>query len=202
MLAFLLSLAEAPFIMPRPIDPANWVTAADNPVRASNQAIVVSFSLQISPSGEVEKCNPIFSNGDEAVKSYTCSLFLKRGKFRAGQDEQGKAVTALWRSNVIWRQLGATSSKPVEIPPDIIVEVKELPSGLKSPISIIVDTLIDADGSVGPCISEFTRKKAQPLIPVACQSIKQLWTNRQITGSGGVPVKSMQGVLVKFEVAN
>jgi TonB family protein len=89
---------------PRPFSP-HIIGNADYPAAAlrAGEEGMVAFTLTVDPSGRATGCAITESSGSALLDSTTCSLLVRRARFRPATDEGGRPVTGTFRSKVIWR---------------------------------------------------------------------------------------------------
>lgn len=113
MVLLALALAAAPIPaqdVPRPCAPpprgvqTSWVTNDDYPSTAlmAGQQGIVEFTLDVGIDGCVTACRIDRSSGYPLLDTTTCSLLLRRARFKPAQDDKGKPVAATWSSQFKW----------------------------------------------------------------------------------------------------
>lgn len=90
--------------LPKPLDPASWISPDDYPTRALrlNEQGLVSFTLDVSAKGKVTRCTVTTSSGSKILDSETCAIMRSRGRFEPAKDATGAAVASTYSSRFTW----------------------------------------------------------------------------------------------------
>ena len=96
----------SPFSRPlTPIgSPQAWITDDDYPaaaLRAGAQG-TVAFRLDVGADGAPQACTVTSSSGNGALDTVTCSLMMRRARFRPALDRSGAPVPASWSNRMRW----------------------------------------------------------------------------------------------------
>jgi protein TonB len=107
-LSLLIGVLALPFAqaetVPRPIDPANWVTPSDypNPALRAQEQGQVSFTLGVDAFGRVTDCRITKSSGSAVLDQTTCAIMHRNGRFEPAKDASGTAIASSWSSRFNW----------------------------------------------------------------------------------------------------
>ena len=90
----------------RPPERVEWpVITNDNyppeALRLREQGLV-GVTYTISEKGRVEACTIVQSSGSKSLDEASCALIIKRARYRAARDAEGKAVPAEARLMMAW----------------------------------------------------------------------------------------------------
>ena len=91
---------------PKPLGrPGEWVTEADYPTNSIRlgHAGLVGFALSVSTSGRATGCEITRSSGFAELDALTCTLMMRRGRFKPATDDQGAVTTGRYASAVRWQ---------------------------------------------------------------------------------------------------
>jgi TonB family protein len=112
LLAIALTAAELPTqdapapraCTPPPSGQNSWVTNDDYPAAAlrARQEGVVEFILDVGVDGCATACRVERSSGYPLLDQATCSLMVRRARFKPAQDAKGNPMTSTWSSNFKW----------------------------------------------------------------------------------------------------
>lgn len=94
-----------------PAQPQDWISADDYPKPAfvdRKEGTVVAV-LTVEDSGRVAECRPAVSSGDSALDITTCTLLIRRGRFRPALGKDGRPITSYYIWQTDWRLPGAGS---------------------------------------------------------------------------------------------
>lgn len=94
-----------------PAQPQDWISTDDYPRPAfvdRKEGTVVAV-LKVEASGRVADCRPAVSSGDAALDTTTCTLLIRRGRFRPALGKDSRPITShyIWQTD--WRLPGAGS---------------------------------------------------------------------------------------------
>ena len=98
--------ADRPALNAEPTgNPASWFSHDDYPVEAlrRNEEGRVMLRLKIDPHGIARACAIVSSSGSVILDDATCDLALRRSRFVAARDVEGKAVWGSWTSGIRWQ---------------------------------------------------------------------------------------------------
>lgn len=98
-------------------NPGGWVTNNDYPSRALREQRegATGFQLSITPEGRVSGCVITSSSGSPDLDATTCSLMMRRGRFRPASDADGKPVAGTYTSRIRWIIPAAVELPRVEL---------------------------------------------------------------------------------------
>ncbi len=84
--------------------PMAWVTNDDYPAPAmrARQQGVVEFTLDVDADGCATACRIDRSSGYPILDNTTCSLLVRRARFRPAEDDKGRPIPATWSSQFKW----------------------------------------------------------------------------------------------------
>ncbi|RSU45211.1 hypothetical protein BRX43_19805 [Sphingomonas sp. S-NIH.Pt15_0812] len=94
-----------------PAQPQDWISADDYPrlARVDRKEGTVVAVLKVEASGRVAECRPAVSSGDSALDTTTCTLLIRRGRFRPALGKDGGPITSYYIWQTDWRLPGAGS---------------------------------------------------------------------------------------------
>ena len=98
--------ADRPALNAEPIgNPASWFSQDDYPVEARrrDEEGRVMLRLKIDPHGIARACAIVSSSGSVILDDATCDLAMRRSRFVAARDVEGKAVWGSWTSGIRWQ---------------------------------------------------------------------------------------------------
>lgn len=167
MIAAAFALATAGFLVaarnPEPLsNPAEWITAEDYPRQAivEEQIGNVDYKLSVNTAGEATGCHIVHSSGSSILDETTCTLLMRRAKFKRGGDLLGVGTMTNYNGTVRWRLPGIDPLAPMRS----VVEFDVTPEG--QIVRCKVQTTVPADDNVDGCsklLIEFSGKlKAKP----------------------------------------
>lgn len=164
----------------------------------------------IRPDGTTQGCVAELSSTDPKLDAYTCSIILKRAKFRPATWKDGTPVYGVIRVPVKWIVVASDPpSKEQSLKttlPDIDLYVDRLPKGAHSIVSVNLKIAADEKGDPMMCDedpptdrSDLQRRFAE-LVPIACRQAMSGLTLRPPVDKLGNPVRSIQSASVHFRV--
>ena len=167
---------------------------------------IIRTRTTVRSNGFIQNCVVEGRSGDSKLDAYTCSLILKRAKFRPATWTDGSPVSGVIRTPVIW----AIDFPPSEaelfgaIVPDMELSVNRLPKGAHSPVGVGLMVAAEADGHVVTCTYYLPPGSKKPkeyfpeLVPIACQQAVASLRVPPPVDADGKPVRSVQTVSVHF----
>lgn len=190
--------------LPAGSSPSYWVNDLDYPegARRRREEGTVGLSMLIDPDGNVSRCFVSTSSGFPELDQRTCAVMLVRTKFKPARDENGKPVYDTYTAFLTWRLPGQSRggrplARPVR-PPDMILEVRQLPEGeTERIVGIIVRT--DDNGRVAYCEANPSNPPPPQLSAVACAQMKASYVS-DLTDEAGKSVPAIQGINIAFRV--
>lgn len=165
----LIATISAGVVAATPI--GSWITYNDYPASALQRGEqgAAEFRAIIAPDGKPESCDVLSSTGNKQFDRLTCSLLMRRARFNSAMDEKGKPTHGVFHSiNNFWQPDGSNSKFPVSLAPDLRLTVKALPSGMKSPVVIIVHMGVDERGAFKACTAPVTEQQQKACIDRLC----------------------------------
>jgi hypothetical protein len=157
--------------------------------------------------GTVQGCVPEATSGNAKLDAYTCALIVKRAKFQPATWD-GSATYGVIRVTVWWvfgPPVSEQASKKAVVA-DIDLTVDRLPKGADSIALTRLQVGADEKGRALSCAEvpatdEKAAKEHFPeLIPIACQQVLDTLTLIPPMDNTGKPVRSVQSVMVRFQL--
>jgi hypothetical protein len=161
----------------------------------------------VRPDGTVQTCAPEATSGDSKLDAYTCALIVKRAKFQPATWD-GSATYGVIRVTVWW-VFGPPVSKQASMKAnvaDIDLSVDRLPKGAESIALTQLQVGADEKGraltcaEVPPTDATEAKERFPELVPIACQQVLASLTLIPAVDDAGKPVRSVQSVLVRFQL--
>ncbi len=94
-----------PKFLPTPTgNPGNWATTSDYPKEAlrNNLAGEVRFMVIVDEQGKTRDCKVVHGSGVPMLDQTTCSLILRRARFKPARDASGNAMVSYYVNRVRW----------------------------------------------------------------------------------------------------
>jgi hypothetical protein len=119
---------------------------------------------------------------------------MQRARFKPAKWADGSAAYAIYRSTVLWAdQTAFRYSTPV----DVEITVSRMPKGVRAPMKLTVNFVVDANGTRSSC--EAPESHSNPtLVSVACQQILANYPAIAAKNQTGATVRSIQNATVSF----
>lgn len=182
-------------------------------VELAGESRIIRTRTTVRTDGLIQSCIVEERSGDDKLDAYTCSLILKRAKFRPATWTDGSPVYGVIRVPVIWaigdiRPSDADAFSAIvfnAIVPDMELSVNRLPKGAHSPVGVGLLVAAEADGRVVTCIGYLPPGSKKPkgyfpeLIPIACQQVMSKLKVPPPLDADGKPMRSVQTVAVNFK---
>lgn len=139
----------------QPITPQDWVTDDDYPPAAwrAGEAGVVGFRLDVDETGAAISCTVTSGSGSLTLDAETCSLLMRRAKFKPARDQHGKPIPSNYTNRVRWT-------------------IPETPRVPATSWTSVVRFTVAPDGQPGSC-RQFTYAAPVSLESSPCVSITQ-----------------------------
>jgi hypothetical protein len=159
--------------------------------------------LTVRPDGTIQACGAEASSGDGKLDTYTCTLIVRRAKFRSAQWVDGSATYGVIRVPVRWTVYSDDNLKLHPTIPDLDLSVNHLPKGADSYVDVYLEVAADEKGHPVSCGEWGPPKDAQTndypeLVPIACQQATASLVLTPPIDSSGKPARSVQSVTVRF----
>lgn len=124
-------------------------------------------TLDLDPQGNVISCEPGDGKGDEASMAQACTLASQlRYNLTANVDGQ----PAYGRSTTIVAAYENDADRPrIRLPPDLVLEVDEIPDDVKDHLDVDVSLLVSPGGSIERC--EPTGERHRNYAEIACARV-------------------------------
>jgi hypothetical protein len=201
---FWIALA-AQISAPAPEMQKSWFSADDVPsylVDAAPGIWQVPVRVIVAPDGKVRSCDVESAGGMANLKSLTCGIMMRRGKFRAANVD-GVPTFGVYRTNVKWAVTDGPFDTSKVMSADLEVALNQLPAGTKSPTHVRVAFVVDSTGTKSACVADTTRsfdivENDPALIPVACDQVMKSYSATPAKDAQGKPVLSVQTAVVRF----
>jgi len=216
MLLLTLAVASAAISSPQFINGADIVTPDDYPAQMlkDDRSAFEDVRVVVTPLGKTERCDVIGeirvrTNAvvDKIFKDLSCSLMVRRAKFRPATGIDGQPSYGTLSAWISWQ----TGDGPFYTSPDQVdaeISVASLPKGVIDPALIDVDVAVDADGTPAACIAAPMGKPAAPrqvispaLAEVACAQFTASGKLNPAHTQAGVAVASVQRLVARFTAA-
>ena len=174
----------------------------------SGISLTVLTKTTVRPDGTVENCVAEASSGDSNLDAYTCNLIAKRAKFAPARWTDGSPAYGVVRAPIGWMQGNEPPPKEVRqaMGPDLALLVNKLPGAAHSPVMVYLLIAADENGRALNC-EESPAAAANPnlqhfpdLVSAACQQMTAKPSVTPLLDSSGKPVRSVQGVSVRFQL--
>jgi hypothetical protein len=202
---FWIALA-AQLSAPVPLNAGHWMTSDDVPVyliQSGSGLWQVKVRIKVAPDGAVQGCEVESSGGIRQLDNLTCGILSNRAKFRPAQWGDGTPAFGIYRTTILW----AVSESPWDTSkvssPDLVIFVKSLPPGVRSPSLVWVMFEVDAEGRTSSCIAEprlpIEHVDNNPaLVPIACDQLMKSYKAVPAKDSASKAIPSVQNALVRF----
>jgi TonB family protein len=109
---------------------------------------IVSFELAVGVDGQVTGCTITNSSGSSLLDSTTCSILVRRARFKPATDASGKPLPDTFTGKIVWR-LPETGPPPAEPPLPAPEEDAAAGAAFKQ-LSALVGTWRNADQPNSP----------------------------------------------------
>jgi Gram-negative bacterial TonB protein C-terminal len=194
----------AQLMAPQPLNLDYWFTSNDVPIPMlrENWLYVVVFSLTVTPDGRNVRCEVESSSGFQKLDSRTCSLAMKRARFRPAIAGNGRPIYGVYRTFAHW--VVTSGDTPPTLPavggPSLQLKVGRLPEGLKYPANVQVMFAVDTAGALSNCMLDPASKepKANDVMgPVACDQLAKNFAPAPAKDESGKAVSSVQTAMVR-----
>lgn len=164
----------------------------------------------IAPNGTTQDCVAERSSGDPKLDALTCSIILRRAKFRPAKWIDGSPAYSIARGPITW----AIGSPPSErehrkaFPPDLELKVDQLPKGVGRKAGIALMIAVDENGTIVECgdVPPIFRGPPAKFFPeltaLACRKAVSDLRPVVARDPSGKPVRSVQRASVLFTVGN
>lgn len=199
-LSFLL-LAGAAVTAATPIEANKWFTSQENPKTALQVAERghVAYAIDVAPDGTAIRCTP---QGSTDLERKVCELVMKKARFSAAKDDQGRAAYGLYDGVASFLMPGKNSRWPDRA--KLAVTVDALPEGAASPAYARVAFLVDGAGAISQCASMPGERRrfmqtTEALGPAACEHLAKDYRATPARNQAGAAVASVQSLMVRFE---
>lgn len=152
MFALLAATAAAAQPVPKPLNPASWITPADYPAEAIRERLegTLAFRVDVDEQGRVVGCTITESSKSSILDSSTCRLVARRARFEPARDAKGKPVRSTWSNRVKWK---------VPLPPT------------PSPGLVVTTIEVAPDGKVERCSTEASGAVPPPVRDSVCRGL-------------------------------
>lgn len=170
----------------------------------------VSTRTTVRPNGTTQDCKVERGSGDPKLDAHTCSIILRRAKFRPAKWVDGSPAYAVLRVPVTWSIGGPASERELQkaYPPDLDLSVTRLRAGADRRTRLALMIAVDENGRVVGCkerpkVSRRDHTKSFPeLAPIACQHMMNRFTAIPAKDASGKPVRSVQTASVVFSAGS
>ncbi|HEY0026399.1 MAG TPA: energy transducer TonB [Allosphingosinicella sp.] len=117
-------------------------------IRKGEQGIV-SFELAVGVDGQVTGCTIANSSGSPLLDSTTCSILVRRARFKPATGASGKPLPDTFTGKIVWR-LPETGPPPAEMPPPLPMQNATAAAAAFKQLSALVGTWRNADQPNSP----------------------------------------------------
>jgi hypothetical protein len=194
---FWVALA-AQLAAPVPVDIRHWWEGQIlRPAYAAGINHVMLTRTTVRPDSSVRSCDVEHGSGSRELDSFTCSVILKHGKFRAARAIDGSTAYGVFRLAFTW----ANDVDYDDPRGDLEVTVNQLPPKLHSPVTVLVAFAVDEHGQASSCTGEVRpgiRKRALQLAGFACDELLKNYKPVPVKDDSGRFVPSIQDASVQF----
>lgn len=178
-----------------------WLSNDDTPVKELSERgfALVRLRLTISPKGELIRCEPEQSSGNDRVDEYTCDLARSRALFRAARSAEGAPSYGVSRVTVRWMR-GQQNVNPKG---DLATKLIPRPKGVRLPAIVRVMFAVDRTGQISRCSDEppsqrEIKRNDPSLVPIACDQLLKGFKTPPAIDEKNQPVESIQNAQVLF----
>jgi TonB family protein len=169
----------------------------------------VSTRTTVRPDGSIQGCAVERSSGIPSLDAYTCAIILKRARFAPAKWTDGSAAYGVIRVPVSWVVSYAAPSKESMFRatnPDLELSVNHLPQGARQSFTAVsLEVAADENGRPVTCVEWSPPKNARgayfpELVPIACNEVMATLKLIPPLDASGKAARSVQSVLVNFEL--
>lgn len=194
-------LAAGAIEPPTPITPEKWFLVEDYPFNAMMRRVhgITKIRLTVDPEGKPAKCVVVRRSGSSDLDRASCSVLMRRGRFKPARNEQGQAIYGAFHRIVSWHIPDGSPFQTISNI-DLDLTVKALPKGVSDPVVVSINVLINEAGSIEACTTNAEDEKIAPLPAIACREITRAWEPTPLNRRDGVGTKFAQSINVSFAI--
>jgi hypothetical protein len=182
---------------------ADWISPNDYPPAAlrKNEFGYVGFSVLVGPDGKPEKCDVTAPTAFNDLNDLSCSLVMRRGRFKPAAGPDGNPAYGIFRSWASWmvaddlpmmQRLAKLYPRPSEIDLTLFVKATIVPP----PVNLVIG--VDATGAIVECDAQ--QASVSPNIAkVACEQVRTHWRPLLGLTKAGQAVTTVQSVKIGFQ---
>lgn len=124
-------------------DASRWISDRDYPGDAivDGSSGIVGFAVSIDRRGRPTACRIERSSGARLLDETTCTLLMRRARFRPALDRAGRPVAAVYRQEVRWHLPGSA--------PDPIADQSFVAHSLITPAGTVARCSMSGPGAAG-----------------------------------------------------
>jgi TonB family protein len=177
-------------------------------LQQAGQSGTVYTRTTVRPDASIQSCAVERSSGDPKLDSYTCGIIVQRAKFAPAKWTNGSPAFGVIRVPVSWVISSGPPSEEAMLRatiPDLELSVNHLPKGARSIAAVNLEIAADENGRPVTCVEWAPPKNARgrhfpELVPVACQQVMAGLTVIPPVDASNKSVRSVQSVLVHFQI--